>query len=257
MTLAYKGKQLFYNDAGQGSVTVLLHGFLENHKMWDDMIKDLLPLQRFIIVDLPGHCKSEVLDGLNSMLALAEALYFLLDALNIDRVNLAGHSMGGYVALAFAKAYPEMTNGVLLLNSTPKADTAQRKKLRKHGVEVAKKNYEALISMSVANLFSKESHSLFKEKIASTKNEALKTPLAGYVAGQMGMMQREDLSAFWKQTNIKKAMLLGLQDTLLNAVELRQEFSPYNVKIECVNGGHMSQIENKEECIKMLSWLIC
>ena len=256
MILAYKGKQLFYEDKGSGPVTVLLHGFLENHKMWNDIIKDFLPSNRFILLDLPGHGQSEVLDGVNTMHVIAEAIHLLLGTLHIKSVFLAGHSMGGYVALAFAKAYPAMANGVLLLNSTPHGDTPERKKLRAHGVKVAAKNYEALVSMSVANLFSQESNSRFEDKIQTTKQEALKTPLAGYIAGQQGMMNREDLSVFWKNSKMKKGMLLGSQDTLLNAENLHAEFSDFNVEIKPVDGGHMSQIENVNDCIKMLRWLI-
>ncbi|MEH6406878.1 MAG: alpha/beta hydrolase [Leeuwenhoekiella sp.] len=248
MILAYRGSQIFYTDKGSGPVTILLHGFLENHKMWNDITVGLEKNNRFIAVDLPGHGNSSVLSGENTMKAIAEALYFLLIKLGVDKVNLAGHSMGGYVALAFAKAYPLKTKGVFLFNSTPEADTAERKKLRKHGAEVAKKNYEALISMSVANLFSQKSRQRFAEAIEYTKEEALKTPLEGYIAGQLGMMQREDLSSFWADGKFKRAMLLGSDDTLLNAQRLKNLFSVTGVKIIIVDGGHMSQIENIVEC---------
>lgn len=253
MKVSYQEKQLFYTDEGSGPVVVLLHGFLENHKMWGTVTNHLKLTHRLIKVDLPGHGKSEVLEQENTMQAMADAVAHLLKQLKINTVALVGHSMGGYVALAFAKAYPALTTGVFLLNSTPHADSDERKQLRKHGIEVAYKNYTALVSMSVSNLFSKESNNKYVQEIEATKTEALKTPLKGYIACQEGMMLREDLTTFWKKTPIKKAMVLGSRDTLIKATALKHEFKSDDVKITVVNSGHMSHIEDTQGTIQAIT----
>lgn len=252
MTVLYRGSRLFYTDEGQGPAVIFLHGLLENHNMWGFMIKDLKSTHRVIFIDLPGHGESEVLREQNSMEDIAEALRFLLDKLEIKKVYIVGHSMGGYVGLAYAKEYPIQTLGLFLMNSTPEGDTLERKKLRKHGIEVAQNNYEALVKMSVGNLFSKESREKYVDAIEETKIEALKTPLQGYIASQKGMMEREDLSLFWAQAKFKRAMLLGADDTLINAEKLYNAYSNRGVKVDIVKGGHMAQIENTSEVVSAL-----
>ncbi|MAZ25987.1 MAG: alpha/beta hydrolase [Cytophagaceae bacterium] len=243
MTITHKDKEVFYTVEGQGKPVVFLHGFLENHGIFNPIISELISVKA-ILIDLPGHGRTPVLDGENTMQEMAAMVRAILSQEGIDQAMLVGHSMGGYVALAFAKAYPEQTLGVFLMNSTPYPDTAERKKLRLHGVKVAAKNYEALVSMSVANLFSQESRVKYREEIENVKNKALKTPLAGYIACQKGMMQREDLVDFWKQSTFKKGMFLGKNDTLIDAEALKKELEGYTVEVEIGSGGHMSFIEN-------------
>ena len=170
---------LFYEEFGSGDTLCMLHGFLENRKMWLPFIEQLSIKNHIILVDLPGHGNSNVLPGDNTMSKMAVALDQLFDDLGVNQVKFVGHSMGGYVAVAYAALFPEKTAGICLLNSTPEADTDARKELRQHGIAVAQKNYRAMISMSVANLFSDELRGKLKEEISYTKKEALKTPLAG------------------------------------------------------------------------------
>lgn len=243
---------LFYEEFGSGEPLCLLHGFLENRNMWMPFVERLAEKNHLILVDLPGHGKTNVLPGDNTMSAMAVELEQLFLNLNINRVKFVGHSMGGYVALAYAKLFPKKTTGICLLNSTPFADTEARKELRQHGILVAQKNYEAMISMSVANLFSQELREKLKEEISYTKAEALRTPLEGYIACQKGMAQRLDNTTLWKHSTLKNWMILGAQDTLISADEMQKEFDGFDVKINVLPGGHMLNIENFEAVLAIL-----
>lgn len=99
---------------------VLLHGFLEDGTIWDRYVDHLSKKYFLIVLDLPGHGKSGVVAKTHSMELMAEAVYELLQLLKIDTVVLVGHSMGGYVSLAFAEMHPETLSGLVLLNSTLK-----------------------------------------------------------------------------------------------------------------------------------------
>ena len=244
MTSNLKENGLFYTDHGEGETCVLLHGFLENNGFWASVIDALRNQYRFIVIDLPGHGESDVLEKGAQMTDYAHAVKKTLDALHIDKVNLIGHSMGGYVGLAFAKAFPSQTIGLLLLNSSPKPDTAERIENRKHGITVAEKNYPAIVRMSVANLFTKAYRSGHGDEIAEAQGEALKTPLEGYIAGQNAMMRRPDLTKFWKRADFKRMMILGEDDTLIDAGAMRSEFQDNDVKIITIFGGHISLMEN-------------
>ena len=93
---------------------VLLHGYLESMLVWDDFVPYLYKQVRVITLDLPGHGISVVKGPVHTMEYLADVVKDTLDALGIARCTLVGHSMGGYVALAFCEKYPERLDGVVL-----------------------------------------------------------------------------------------------------------------------------------------------
>lgn len=247
MTVGYKGNKLFYTVTGAGPACILLHGFLGNLTIWNALTTRLKKDHKVICIDLPGHGQSDVLDGTLGMAGMADAVLQVVEKERLGRVDLVGHSMGGYVALAFAKANPEKVNGLLLLNSTPAADDEQRIASRKHGITVAKKNYKAIVSTSIANLFASNNRKKLKREIENLKDEALKTPLKGYITGQEAMMNRPDLSDFFREASFKKAMLLGENDTLIDYLETKNEFIDEIPNITILSGGHVLFLENTEK----------
>ena len=122
-TLLYKNTQIYYTDTGKGTAVVLLHGFLENKTMWDVYVSELSKKNRIITIDLLGHGETESLGYIQTMEENADVVHDVLSKLRIRKAILVGHSMGGYVALAFAELYPEKMKGLVLLNSTSKEDS--------------------------------------------------------------------------------------------------------------------------------------
>jgi len=247
MTLDYKGSRQFYTINGMGPVCVLLHGFIENHTIWDDLVIHLGTTRKVLSVDLPGHGQSDVLNEPTSMRSMADAVFAVLEKENIEKVDIIGHSMGGYVGLAFANVFPEKTSGLLLLNSTPVEDTPDRIATREHGIKIAKKNYESIVKMSVANMFAEESHEKLQKDIENLKAEALKTPLQGYINAQEAMMNRGDLSEFWKKASFKKGMILGREDPIIDAEKTKNAFKDKIPQISILKGGHALLLENPQK----------
>ena len=101
--------------------------------------------------------------------------------------------------------------------------------------------------MSLANLFSTESKTMYKAEYEAALQIALKTSLQGYMAGQEGMKLREDLSSFYAEASFKKIILLGQKDTVLNSKKIVQFAEKHNIKTRVFSQGHMSYIENKEQ----------
>ena len=244
--------QLFYEEYGSGETLCLIHGFLENLDMWKPMLNALSQKYRVILVDLPGHGNSPLVGHSNSIKDMALGLNRIFEELQIETVKFVGHSMGGYVALAFAEIFPNRTKGVLLLNSTPEADSAARKKMRKHAIDMAGRNYQALVSMSVANLFSSKRSSQFEKEIRQTKAEALKVTPEAYISCQQAMLKRPDYSSFWKTADFQKQMILGSHDALINPDKMSQKFNEAGVKIDVLSGGHMLHIENFKEVLSLM-----
>ena len=141
--------------------------------MWKNYIELLSQKNRVITIDLLGHGKSECLGYIHSMEDQADMVHAVLLELKIRKAVLVGHSMGGYVALAFAELYPNIVKGLILLNSTSRADSDERKLNRERAIKAVKQNYTAFVRMSIANLFSEDNRERLTDEIEKVKKEAL------------------------------------------------------------------------------------
>lgn len=251
--ILYKNTKISYSDTGKGTAIVLLHGFLENKTMWQDFIPELSLKNRIITIDLLGHGETECLGYVHSMEDNADVVHEVLSNLRIRKAILVGHSMGGYVTLAFAELFPESIKGLVLLNSTSRADSDERKANRDRAIVAVKQNYASFIRMSIANLFSEDNREKLIDEIEKVKIEALKTPLQGIVASLEGMKIRKDREVLLHLTPYPKLLILGEKDPVLNPVETKEQIENTTVELVTFPDGHMSTIENKKEVLKVLS----
>ena len=245
MNIKHKDTSIFYTDQGTGSPVILLHGFLENHTMWHNFLEELTISYRIICIDLLGHGKTDCIGYIHTMDDMAEAVNTVLTHLEINKVQIIGHSMGGYVGLAFAKAYPDKITGLCLLNATPEQDSEERKKLRKRAIEMAKTQYNQLVHMSFVNLFdrtTKEQHPL---EVKNALQEALKTPVQGFIAGHSGMSLREDFITLFKNFAFKTGMILGKTDLIINTEKHLANYKSHVDFFQIIDSGHMSHISKK------------
>src|SRR5664280_241651 len=138
MFFLYRGRRIHYTDSGDGAVIVLLHGYLESSEVWNGFSGKLALSFRVISVDLPGCGLSDVFGEVHSMEFMAVAIKELFDHLGIIKVFLTGHSLGGYVALAFLELFPDLLSGYCLFHSQPFADTPAAIEKRKREIEIVK-----------------------------------------------------------------------------------------------------------------------
>ena len=246
-TTNFKNTKISYTDQGKGTAVVLLHGFLENQSMWKAFIPELVKKHRIITIDLLGHGETECLSYVHTMEDQADMLHHVLHELKIRKAVLIGHSMGGYVALAFAELYPEMMKGLLLLNSTSRADSNERIANRTRAIKAVKQNYVAAVRMSIANLFSEENREKLVDEIEWIRNEALQTSLQGIIAAQEGMKIRKDREVILHFAPYPIVLLLGKKDPVLSYSETIEQIKGTTVKLITCNDGHMSHIENRLE----------
>lgn len=248
----YKNTKLSYSSSGKGKTTVLLHGFLENQTMWDFYVDDFSKTNQIITIDLLGHGNSECLGYIHTMDDQADMVFAVLKELKISNAAFVGHSMGGYVALAFADLYPEAITGLVLLNSTTYPDNHERKINRNRAIKMAHKEYVSLVKISISNLFNIDNRDKIKSEIEAVKNEALKTPLQGYIAAQEGMKVRKNKEHVLHLTSFPKLLILGEKDGVLNYEENIKQIEETNTQLVSFPDGHMSHIENKTELKKVL-----
>jgi len=245
-SILYKNTRISFTDFGSGNTVVLLHGFLENKKMWDHFVPHWSINHRVIALDLLGHGETECMGYVHTMENNAEVVHAVLTELRLQKVILVGHSMGGYVALAFAELYPEMVKGLVLVNSTSRADSEERKTNRDRAIKAVKYSFGNFISLSISNLFSEENRERLTKIIDDVKNEALTTPLQGVVAALEGMKIRKDRQFLLKNVAYPKLLVLGKKDPVLNYVETKTQVDDTTVELVSFADGHMSHIENKE-----------
>lgn len=250
--LLYKNTKISYSDTGKGNAVVLLHGFLENQTMWQDLVPELSKKYRVITIDLLGHGETECLGYIHSMEDNADIVQAVLSKLRIRKAIFVGHSMGGYVALAFAELYPEKVKGLVLLNSTSKADSEERKANRNRAIKAVKKDYTTFIRLSIANLFSTDNRERLIDEIEKVKIEALKTPLQGVVASLEGMKIRKDREVLLHLTPYPKMLILGEKDPVLLYKDSLEQIENTAVKLVSFPDGHMSHIENRDGLLKAL-----
>lgn len=246
-TIHYKNINVAFSDTGKGTTVVLLHGFLENQLMWNNLIPELSLKNRVVTIDLLGHGQTDCLSYVHTMEDQADMVQAVLHELKIRKAIFVGHSMGGYVALAFAELYPEKIKGLVLMNSTSYADSHERKINRNRSIKLAKTDYSTLVQLSIANLFSIDNRESLAEIIDEVKSEALKTPVQGYIAAQEGMKIRKDREVLLHLTDYPKLLILGKKDGVLNYEENHYQIENTSVELVTFPDGHMSHIENKEE----------
>lgn len=250
--LSYKNIKIAFSEEGKGSAVVLLHGFLESSYMWKEISTELSKKNRVICIDLLGHGDSDCLSYVHTMEEMAEVVKAILKQLKIRRATLIGHSMGGYVALAFSEKYPKNTKRICLLNSTSQADNEKRKKLRLRAIKMAQTNYKSLVSMSITNLFPSNTVEQFSMEIEKCKKEAFKVTVQGYIACTEGIKIRQNREHVLASKKYKKLIIIGKRDAILNYQSIIEESQRTNTPLITLSNGHMSHIENKKELINVL-----
>ncbi|MDT0558579.1 alpha/beta hydrolase [Ichthyenterobacterium sp. W332] len=252
MIKQHKGIKIFYEDEGKGPVVLLLHGFLETSAMWKEIKSEIIKTNRVVTVDLLGHGKTESLSYVHSMDDMADAVFTVINHLNITKFNAIGHSMGGYVALAMAEKQPSYFEGLCLMNSSFEADTDDRKQIRRRAIAMAKVNYKSLITLSFANLFAPESTVNFKKAYDDALVIALQTSVQGYIAAQEGMLLRPNRFKTFKTIKGKKSIIIGKKDTIIDNDLIKFLIEKTDIEMLELAQGHMSHIEDLKNLLTYL-----
>jgi len=252
MTLKYKNTPIHFETFGKGSAIILLHGFLESSSMWTPLLPQLSKHNLIITIDFPGHGKSGVISEIHSMELMAKVVNETLKNLEIPQASFIGHSMGGYVASAYAELFPDKINKLILLNSTPAADSEERKIDRNRALKLIDKNSSAFISMAITNLFAETSRQKFSEEMNLLKSEANSFPLEGIKAAIKGMRDRKDQTEVLKNLNKEKYSILSEKDPLLEIEKTKKLAESFNSRVITIGGGHHSTYENLNEVLKNL-----
>lgn len=246
---------LHHEISGNGKKPlVLLHGFMENTTIWEEMEAHLSKDFTLIKIDLPGHGKSKVYQEIHTVELMAEKVKEVIDALKLEKINLLGHSLGGYVSLAFAENFPEILESMTLFFSTTVADDEEKKAIRRRSIAVIDENFETFVKTSIPNLFSNNEKDILEGKIELAKNIAKSTDKEGVKAAQLGMAERPDRTEILENLDAKILIIAGKYDNAVKTENLLKIIpEKTNIKTYVLDCGHNGHWEKPTICAEIIN----
>jgi len=246
------GIQLAYERHGKGKPLVLLHGYPLDRHLWDDVVPLLKDTFDMIVPDLRGFGESTTVDTPYTMDDLASDIAGLLDHLGIKKTAIVGHSMGGYVALAFARLFPERVNGLGLVSSQVLADPLDRKEGRyKSAAEVAEKGISGVVEAMTTKFTS-------DARLQAYARESMqKQKPAAYIGALKAMAERADSTSLLSTIQYPVVLVHGDADMLIpidRARDVKVAIHQSHL-VELNSVGHMPMMEAKEQTANALKYL--
>jgi pimeloyl-ACP methyl ester carboxylesterase len=252
--LQFQTKRIFYRIEGEGKPVFLLHGFAEDGNIWNQQIEALKENNLLVVPDLPGSGNSEMLDWecnlkdyADVVNAIANEVVFKNDL--SKQICLIGHSMGGYITLAFAEKYPELLNSLGLFHSSAFADTEEKKLTRKKAIDFIKKNgTELFLKTSIPNLFTEETKKQHPQLIKQLFELAKNIPAEVLIQYYEAMILRPDRTSVLRNFEKPVLFIIGKYD---NSVPLQSSLEqcylpPVSVVHILENSAHMGMFEEPE-----------
>lgn len=255
-TIPFSKTNIQFSDEGSGTCIVLLHGYLESLHIWNGFSGILEENYRVICPDLPGHGDSGILGEVHGMNKLADSVIAILDHCGIDKCFVAGHSMGGYTALAMLEYFPERLLGLCLLHSHPFPDTKPVRQNRYREIVLVDQGKKVLISkINIPKAFSPENCESFRSDIKRATDIAVSTPDKGIIASLKGMMERPSRENILIGTNLPVLVMAGKHDSYIDFenVALKIPLPENSEFVALENSGHMGFIEEKEKVAAAIS----
>lgn len=249
--------ELSYRAAGTGNVVVLLHGFGEDSRIWYQQAAFLEQLgYRVLLPDFPGSGSSTLSEHtIITIEWLAAVVNSLLEHEKVSSCILLGHSMGGYVTLAFAEKWPEKLLGFGLIHSTAFADSEDKKEARRKSMAfIREKGTRPFLQATLPNLFGLR----FQDQQPDAINTLLQwaatisaSALTGYYAA---MLQRPDRTAVLQKAEVPVLFFIGAEDKAVSPEDaLLQSSFPSVALVKKVEGiAHMGMWEAADELHELL-----
>lgn len=238
--------RLAYRRVGEGPVLMLLHGFPASGTLWNPIVDLLSQRLCLLIPDIPGSGESQPGASLSSIEDLATLVPAVLDDAGAENCVLAGHSMGGYIGLAAAEAFPERLRGLFLVHSTALADDEARKEKREKSIALIRKGgREEFIKGMVPALFSEAFRKAHPEEIQRMKEEGMKLSADSMIAFYNAMMNRPDRRHVLAGLPFPAGWALGLEDSAIPWESCMQQSTLPGVTFIKLyeHCGHMGMIE--------------
>lgn len=216
-------KKAVYRQVGKGIPVMLVHGFPMDGNLWHYQAEELKKHFQLIIPDLPGSGNSPLVTPL-SIEDMADFLNDILIQEGLKSCILIGHSMGGYIALAFAEKYPEKLQGLGLFHSTSFADTEEKKQGRLRSIELMKQYGPAVfLRQMMPNMVAEKFRKNNKTQLQALIKERAGSDVSTLEAYYQAMIQRPDRTKVLKQTKVPVLFVIGKEDSAAPVKDVLQQ----------------------------------
>jgi pimeloyl-ACP methyl ester carboxylesterase len=239
------GTTLFYEERGTGLPLVLLHGFPLDHRIWKAQIAELSKQYRVIAPDLRGFGQSKS-NAPFSMISLAEDICALLRSIDAIPCVLGGLSMGGYVALAFAREYMNDLKGLMLIDTRAEADTADGKAGRAKMIDLVRKAGSKAVADQMMPKMLAEKTAIEKPAVAQELRHIMEACPACTIEHALGAMRdREDFTEFLPSVSVPTLIIVGQHDAITppKMADAMHQQIPRSKLATIPDAGHMSPME--------------
>ncbi|MGE7184694.1 alpha/beta fold hydrolase [Peribacillus sp. NPDC006672] len=236
-----ENSKLSYIDTGKGNKTLLfIHGFCGSHEYWRNIIAELKDEYRVVAVDLRGHGASEEIGASFSIVDMAADIASFMEEQGIGQVYMFGHSLGGYITLAFAERFPGKLSGFSLIHSTALPDDEAGKEGRLKSVgKIEMDGIPAFIDGLVPKLFANSND----PNIEHTKEIGYKTSESGAIGSLHAMRNRTDRNHVLKETKLPVLLVAGEKDKVIPAEKTFSVKGSHIYEVILEGSGHMGMLE--------------
>ncbi|NLR94714.1 alpha/beta fold hydrolase [Flammeovirga agarivorans] len=248
---------LAYTDSKENQTTlVLIHGYCETKNLWNDFIKIITPYFRVICIDLPGCGESpNITQATIELSDFADQIHQTLQSIGVQKYCMVGHSLGGYVTLAYAKKYTSYLNGIGLFHSTAFEDDEAKKEVRIKAAEFVREHgARAFVAPMIANLFDETNREQHRGIINRIIKEAEKEDVESIAKTSLAMRAREDSSELISALNIPVLFIVGKKDVAVPLTKsIEQCHLPKDAHVYFFeNVGHMGMFEETTKCQQVI-----
>ena len=252
-TSVFRSATIAYSVKGKGRSILLIHGFLGAKEIWKELESRLAKSFKVVSIDLPGHGQSACIGYVHDMELLAECCKSLLTHLSIRKSIVVGHSLGGYVSLAFGEKFPDSVLGLMLVNSSAKGDSEDREKSRNQLIRMVKKDRLKLLTSLVPSFFNIKNRKSTWQIMGYLKM-AKNCSEQAIIATVEGMKTRKEREIVLKFAPYPYHYIIGVHDSILNCDQLIKETKiGANGSYSLLEGAsHMSLVERKEDVFRAI-----
>jgi pimeloyl-ACP methyl ester carboxylesterase len=252
----YHDKKIAFERNGEGPAMIFLHGFCEDQSMWQALSAQATDWGvTFISLDLPGFGRSDTIESC-SIEEMADIVHAFCQAQQLDPICLMGHSMGGYVALAFAEKHPQLLSGLGILHSHPYEDGVEKKEARQKSMAFIEKNgSESYVRQLIPKLFPPEYAAANPHMIDPLVEKALEYDPKGIINALQAMKNRPDRTQVLASLQVPVLFVVGALDELESSERLiGQTHLPDVASIHILEQvGHMGIFEAPDKIHQVVS----
>ncbi len=248
--------ELNYRIAGEGPALMLIHGFPATGELWSDVWEPLSKDYKVIMPDLPGSGDSKRAKDELTMELMAEAMQLVLATEGIKQAVIAGHSMGGYTAIAFAEMYPEMMKGLVMVHSLATDDYDEKKENRRKSISLIEKGgKEAFVKQMIPALFSESFKQKHPEVVKNHIDKGLEQDAESLIAFYNAMINRPNRLHVLAGAGFAVQWIIGQEDNIASPAKVLQQTTLASVNFVTVydDCAHMCMIEQPAKIIDDMS----